>query len=117
MYNNICIQSIEVEVIEAGVCTKISVQSIITLVSGYTFLKQTGRFAYNCPLDGQIIKQLNSFDYSFVHVTITFDKLYQIHGISMLNFPSRCNLIMISRNSCSNENFFGFLSINWWQVI
>ena len=90
---------------ELGVCTKISVQSIITLVFGYIFLKQIGRVAYICPLDGQIIKQLNSFS----NVVITFDTVvsdtWNLHTKSFCS-KLRRNLIMISRNSCSNDSFF-----------
>ena len=58
---------------ELGVCTNISVQSIITIVVGDNFLTKIGRVAYICGLDDQIIKQINSFDNSLVRVVTTFD--------------------------------------------
>ena len=77
----------------------------MTLAFGYNFLKQIGNVAYNCPLDGQIIKQLDSFDNSFIHVVTTFDTVvsetWNLHANS-----SAVNRDVVSRNSCSNDSFF-----------
>ena len=93
---------------ELGAWANISVQLIMTFVFRYIFLKQTGGVAHIWPLDGQIIKQPNSFDNSFTHVVITFGAVvsdtWNLHAKSSCSKPRRD--LIISRNSCSNDNFF-----------
>ena len=116
MYNDVFIHSIKVTALPKNLVFAQKCQCSQSLVFGYIFLKQIGRVTFICCLDGQIIKQLKSFDNGFVHVVITFDTVvsdtWNLHAKSSCSKPRR-NLVLISSYSCSNDNFFfgPFLSI------